>query len=85
MLDAPHAEALLSCPCSLAADMLALRTDASFPACRLDKPVSGLLLFARNAAAAAALCARIEGHAVEKVYVARVLGRFPASGLLICC
>jgi 23S rRNA-/tRNA-specific pseudouridylate synthase len=46
---------------------------------RLDKPVSGVLLFARNAAAAAALCAKIEGREVEKVYVARVLGRFPSS------
>ncbi|KAI3438886.1 hypothetical protein D9Q98_001301 [Chlorella vulgaris] len=49
------------------------------PIHRLDKPVSGVLLFARNAAAAAALCAKIEGREVEKVYVARVLGRFPSS------
>ncbi|KAL4430127.1 hypothetical protein ABPG77_004909 [Micractinium sp. CCAP 211/92] len=48
-----------------------------FPIHRLDKPVSGLLLFARSAAAAAALCRKIEGREVEKVYVARVLGRFP--------
>lgn len=41
--------------------------------------MSGVLLFARNAAAAAALCAKIEGREVEKVYVARVLGRFPSS------
>jgi hypothetical protein len=41
--------------------------------------VSGLLLFARSPAAAAALCAKIEGREVEKVYVARVLGRFPES------
>ncbi|KAL4434182.1 hypothetical protein ABPG75_000623 [Micractinium tetrahymenae] len=48
-----------------------------FPVHRLDKPVSGLLLFARSAEAAAALCRKIEGREVEKVYVARVLGRFP--------
>lgn len=49
------------------------------PPCRLDKPVSGLLLFARSPAAAAALGASIEGREVEKTYVARVLGRFPQS------
>lgn len=52
---------------------------APAPACRLDKPVSGLLLFARSAQAAAALCRQIEGREVEKVYVARVLGRFPGE------
>ena len=43
--------------------------------CRLDKPVSGLLLFARSPVAANALRQRIEGGEVEKVYVARVQGR----------
>lgn len=52
-------------------------TPATPHTCRLDKPVSGLLLFARSPAAAAALCRQIEGRNVEKVYVARVLGRFP--------
>ncbi len=54
----------------------------SHPPRRLDKPVSGLLLFARSAAAAAALCRKIEGREVEKVYVARVLGRFPGEKAL---
>ena len=49
------------------------------PGHRLDKPVSGLLLFGRSPAAAAGLCDKIKGHSVEKVYVARVLGAFPAS------
>lgn len=39
--------------------------------------MSGLLLFARSPQAASALCAQIESRGVEKVYVARVLGRFP--------
>mgnify|MGYP001810636190 CR=1 FL=1 len=51
-----------------------------WPSCRLDKPVSGLLLFARSAAAAAALCRQIESRDVDKVYVARVLGRFSGEG-----
>ncbi|KAI7841510.1 hypothetical protein COHA_004902 [Chlorella ohadii] len=50
-----------------------------YPVHRLDKPVSGLLLFARSPAAASALCAQIESRGVEKVYVARVLGRFPEA------
>ena len=51
-----------------------------YPIHRLDKPVSGLLLFARTPRAAATLCKSIESREVETVYVARVLGRFPASG-----
>ncbi|GAB4816797.1 hypothetical protein N2152v2_003843 [Parachlorella kessleri] len=49
------------------------------PVHRLDKPVSGLLLFARHAAAAEALRQQIESRCLEKVYVARVLGAFPSS------
>ncbi|KAK9831135.1 hypothetical protein WJX74_004556 [Apatococcus lobatus] len=47
------------------------------PVHRLDKPVSGLLLFARHSAAADDLRGLIQGHAVTKVYVARVQGCFP--------
>jgi 23S rRNA-/tRNA-specific pseudouridylate synthase len=50
------------------------------PAHRLDRPVSGVLLFARNPAAAERLRQLIEGHEVQKVYVARVQGAFPAAG-----
>lgn len=71
-------------PCLIRSDC-SHHAPAPLPVCRLDKPVSGLLLFARSAAAAAALCGRIEGHAVEKVYVARVLGRFPATGVCTAC
>jgi 23S rRNA-/tRNA-specific pseudouridylate synthase len=49
------------------------------PLHRLDKPVSGLLLFARSPAAASAACARIQSGSVVKTYVARVAGAFPAS------
>jgi 23S rRNA-/tRNA-specific pseudouridylate synthase len=56
-----------------------------YPIHRLDKPVSGLLLFARTPRAAATLCKCIESWEVEKVYVARVLGRFPASGGPVTC
>jgi 23S rRNA-/tRNA-specific pseudouridylate synthase len=48
-----------------------------FPVHRLDKPVSGLLLFARGPAAADTLRQLMERHDLEKVYVARVHGAFP--------
>ena len=41
--------------------------------------MSGLLLFARSPAAATAVCRQIESRTVQKVYVARVLGRFPET------
>ncbi|KAK9862577.1 hypothetical protein WJX84_010070 [Apatococcus fuscideae] len=47
------------------------------PVHRLDKPVSGLLLFARHPASADALRTLIQGHGITKVYVARVQGCFP--------
>ncbi|KAL6781612.1 hypothetical protein ACKKBF_B08725 [Auxenochlorella protothecoides x Auxenochlorella symbiontica] len=55
------------------------RTDLGplHPCHRLDKPVSGVLIFARSPAAADALRLQIEAHEVCKVYVARVMGRFP--------
>lgn len=45
---------------------------------RLDAPVSGVLVFAKTRAAAAALAAQFRERAVEKEYVAVVGGRFPA-------
>lgn len=50
------------------------------PVHRLDKPVSGVLLFARRKEAADALRCAIAERSVEKVYVARVLGKFPVEG-----
>lgn len=47
------------------------------PVHRLDKPVSGVLLFARSSEAATKLCNLIQSHQVEKVYVALVSGAFP--------
>jgi 23S rRNA pseudouridine1911/1915/1917 synthase len=51
---------------------------------RLDRETSGLLVFARTAAAKAALQAQFEARAVERVYVARVEGvvRRPAGRLV---
>jgi 23S rRNA pseudouridine1911/1915/1917 synthase len=45
---------------------------------RLDAPVSGVLVFAKTRAAAAALAGQFREHAVAKDYVAIVEGRFPA-------
>jgi 23S rRNA-/tRNA-specific pseudouridylate synthase len=44
------------------------------PVHRLDKPVSGVLILSRGAAAAEAVRQRIVNHTVQKVYVARVQG-----------
>lgn len=45
---------------------------------RLDAPVSGVLVFAKTRAAAAALAEQFREHSVTKEYVAVVEGRFPA-------
>lgn len=53
------------------------------PVHRLDKPVSGVLLFGESAVAADAAARAIASRAVEKVYVARVAGAFPAGETLV--
>jgi RNA pseudouridylate synthase len=52
------------------------------PAHRLDKPVSGVLLLTRNAAAAEAMRGKITDRDVSKGYVARVEGM---SSVLLHC
>ncbi|MFL5342725.1 MAG: RluA family pseudouridine synthase [Gemmataceae bacterium] len=48
---------------------------------RLDRPVSGVVLFARNTKAARHLAQQFQAHAVEKVYWAAVQGEVvPAEG-----
>src|SRR6266853_2711649 len=50
---------------------------------RLDRPVSGVLLFARNTKAARHLAQQFQNHTVEKVYWAAVQGEvMPAEGEL---
>jgi 23S rRNA pseudouridine1911/1915/1917 synthase len=46
---------------------------------RLDRPVAGVLLFARNAKAAAGLDAQFRSNAVDKRYWALVEGRFEVA------
>lgn len=48
---------------------------------RLDKSVSGAILFARTSKAAARLSEQFRGHAVEKVYWAVVEGNFGGDAL----
>ncbi|KAJ6837144.1 RNA pseudouridine synthase 7 isoform X1 [Iris pallida] len=48
-----------------------------FPIHRLDRLVSGLLIFARNAGKAECFRQQIEAGLVQKEYVAKVLGSFP--------
>ncbi len=45
---------------------------------RLDRPVSGVVVFAKTPAAAADLARQFRERSVEKTYVAIVEGRFPA-------
>lgn len=49
---------------------------------RLDRPVSGVMVFARTSKAAARLSAQIRGGTVEKVYHAVVEGRLAGCGEL---
>lgn len=46
---------------------------------RLDRPVSGVVVFAKTSAAAADLARQFRERSVEKHYVAVVEGRFPAA------
>ncbi|XP_020253536.1 RNA pseudouridine synthase 7 isoform X1 [Asparagus officinalis] len=48
-----------------------------FPVHRLDRLVSGLLIFARNADKAESFRQQIEGGLLQKEYVAKVVGLFP--------
>lgn len=47
---------------------------------RLDRPVSGVVLFARTTKAASRLSAQFREHRVQKVYWALVTGEVPAAG-----
>src|SRR5580692_12430986 len=47
---------------------------------RLDKPVSGVLLFARTSKAAARLCEQFRQGSIEKVYWAVVEGEMASGG-----
>lgn len=49
---------------------------------RLDLEASGLILFAKDAAAHKLLCAQFEARSVSKLYLALVLGALPGGGLI---
>lgn len=53
-----------------------------FPVHRLDKPVSGVLLFALDAMTARRMADGFAGNTVEKTYVAVVRGFAPEQGLI---
>ena len=63
----------------LARDLLGQRV---YPVHRLDKPTSGLLLFALNPADAARLTAAFTAGAMAKGYLAVVRGITPAEGII---
>jgi RluA family pseudouridine synthase len=50
---------------------------------RLDRPVSGVVVFARTSKAAARLAAQFRARQVHKVYWALVEGQVPAAGTLV--
>jgi 23S rRNA pseudouridine1911/1915/1917 synthase len=50
---------------------------------RLDRPVSGVVVFARTSKAAARLSAQFRARQVEKIYWAVVEGKVPAEGILM--
>ncbi|KAJ1729526.1 DRAP deaminase [Coemansia sp. Benny D160-2] len=54
-----------------------------FPINRLDRLTSGLMLIVRNAQTARAMETDFRAHRIQKEYVCRVRGRFPA-GLVVC-
>ncbi|KAJ2661498.1 DRAP deaminase [Coemansia sp. RSA 1200] len=54
-----------------------------FPINRLDRLTSGLMLIARNAQTARAMETDFRAHRIQKEYVCKVRGRFPA-GLVVC-
>ncbi|MCL1088491.1 tRNA pseudouridine(65) synthase TruC [Shewanella profunda] len=53
-----------------------------FPVHRLDRPTSGVLLFAKSSEVANALCEQFAAHSVEKQYLALVRGNMHESGVL---
>ncbi|WP_173497099.1 tRNA pseudouridine(65) synthase TruC [Shewanella sp. ISTPL2] len=53
-----------------------------FPVHRLDRPTSGVLLFAKSSEVANALCEQFASHTIEKQYLALVRGNMYESGIL---
>ncbi|MGL5397069.1 MAG: pseudouridine synthase, partial [Shewanella sp.] len=53
-----------------------------FPVHRLDRPTSGVLLFAKSSEVANALCDQFADHSIEKQYLALVRGNMHESGVL---
>lgn len=53
-----------------------------YPVHRLDKPTSGVLLFALNSETARRLSEQFEAHSIEKKYIAIVRGYTPDEGLI---
>jgi tRNA pseudouridine65 synthase len=53
-----------------------------FPVHRLDRPTSGVLLFAKSSEVARALCEQFAEHKVQKDYLALVRGNMHETGML---
>ncbi|MCH1928857.1 tRNA pseudouridine(65) synthase TruC [Shewanella sp. A25] len=53
-----------------------------FPVHRLDRPTSGVLLFAKSSEVASDLCEQFASHSIEKQYLALVRGNMHEHGVL---
>ncbi|MGE6567190.1 tRNA pseudouridine(65) synthase TruC [Shewanella vesiculosa] len=53
-----------------------------FPVHRLDRPTSGVLLFAKSSEVARALCEQFADHSIKKQYLAIIRGNMHESGRL---
>jgi tRNA pseudouridine65 synthase len=53
-----------------------------FPVHRLDRPTSGVLLFAKSSEVARLLCEQFADHSIKKQYLAIVRGNMHESGIL---
>ncbi len=67
-----------------AADLWSMLTSDRklYPAHRLDKGTSGVLLIGKTQAAQSELARAFNGHAVRKFYIAQVVGAFPGGSTL---
>lgn len=50
---------------------------------RLDRPVGGVMVFAKTSKAASRLSSQVSGHELEKTYVAVVNGKVPDKGKML--
>lgn len=58
--------------------------DHLMPVNRIDRPTSGIIIFARDSETASIFCAQLRDRNAYKEYYARVIGEFPADDEIVC-